>query len=55
MRFQLLAFFSTALKKEEDGIPGMKLRRPSSLASLTGRKIWGAREPHTRLSTSSVF
>ena len=40
MRFQLLAFFSIALKKEEDGIPGMKLRRPSSLTGLTGRKVW---------------
>ena len=36
MRFQLLAFFSIALKKE-DGIPGMKLRRPSSLTGLTGK------------------
>ena len=40
MRFQLLAFFSVALKKEEDGIPGMKLRHPSPLAGLTGRKVW---------------
>lgn len=40
MRFQLLAFFSIALKKEEDGIPGMKLRRPSWLTGLTGRKVW---------------
>lgn len=34
---------------------GMKLRRPSSLASLTGRKIWGARSPHTRLNEQCIL
>ena len=49
-RFQLFAFFSTAWKKEEGGRLGMKLRGPSTLATLRGQSSGGRRASDSLLN-----
>lgn len=54
-RFQLFAFLSTAWKKEEDGRLGMKLRGPSTLATLRGRSSGGRKASDSLLNQHCIL